>query len=340
MKRLSENSRLINQENLKENKLDTGFSIIHVSKLVKKYRKTEKAAVDNISFDVYAGELFAFLGPNGAGKTTTISILTTTLAKSSGKVIIAGNDLDSQAKEIRQDIGIIFQNPSLDLNLTAEENIRLHVSLYGIYAYKPLYRLMPKEYKDQIIGLADFLGIREDLFKPLKTFSGGMRRKLEIIRSLMHKPKILFLDEPTQGLDAVSRKSLWDYLRRVGREQETTIFLTTHYIEEAEYADRVCIINHGKIVFLGTPSEMKNRLIDKYLVLDAENRSALGSELEPFQPEAKGDGKIKVHFKQQTPKQILCRIRTPLTFMEVHTPTLEEAYVDLVEEKDEKKVLA
>ena len=336
MTQLSESSQLINQDNQKENKLENLSSIIHVSKLVKTYRRTEKPAVDNISFDVYTGELFAFLGPNGAGKTTTISILTTTLAKSSGEVIIAGNDLEHKAREIRQDIGIIFQNPSLDLNLTAEENIRLHVSLYGIYAYKPLYRLMPKEYQEQITRLADFLGIREDLFKPLKTFSGGMRRKLEVIRSLMHRPKILFLDEPTQGLDAVSRKSLWDYLRKVGREQNTTIFLTTHYIEEAEYADRVCIINHGKIIFLGTPTEMKNRLIDKYLLLDAENRIALRSQLEPFKPEVTSEGKFKVHFDGQTPQQVLSQIKTHLSFLEVHLPTLEDAYIDLVGYKNEE----
>jgi ABC-2 type transport system ATP-binding protein len=311
-------------------------SIIHVEKLTKRYRKSEKLAVNNISFDVLPGEFFAFLGPNGAGKTTTISILTTTLAKTSGDITIAGGDIDSQAKEVRQNIGIIFQNPSLDLNLTAEENIRLHVNLYGIYAYKPLYRLMPQEYKRQIMELAEFLDIREDLFKPLRTFSGGMKRKLEIVRGLMHKPKILFLDEPTQGLDAVSRRDLWDYLRKVNKNQKTTIFLTTHYIEEAEYADRICIVNHGQIIFLGTPTEMKNRLIEKYLLLDADNRDALRSQLEPFKPGITEDGKFKVHFEQQTPQQILSQIKTPLSLMQLHTPTLEEAYMNLVENKNEE----
>jgi ABC-2 type transport system ATP-binding protein len=310
--------------------------IIHVEKLTKRYRKNEKPAVDNISFDVYPGEFFAFLGPNGAGKTTTISILTTTLAKTSGNATIEGYDINTKAKDVRQNIGIIFQNPSLDLNLSAEENIRLHVNLYGTYAYKPLFRLMPKEYQNQVLEMAGFMGIREDLFKPLKTFSGGMKRKLEIIRGLMNKPKVLFLDEPSRGLDAVSRRDLWIYLRKVAKNQNTTIFLTTHYIQEAENADRECIVNHGQIIFLGTPNEMKNRLLGKYLVLDAENRNMLYSEIANFKSETTVDGKVKIYFEEQTPQKILAQIKTPLTCMELHTPTLEEAYMDLIENKTQE----
>ena len=137
--------------------------IIHVEKLTKHYRKTQKPAVNNISFDVQPGEFFAFLGPNGAGKTTTISILTTTLAKTSGNITIAGYDISTQAKKVRENIGIIFQNPSLDLNLSAEENIRLHVNLYGVYTYKPSFRLMPKEYQNQVMEMAEFMGITRRL---------------------------------------------------------------------------------------------------------------------------------------------------------------------------------
>lgn len=311
-------------------------SIIHVEKLTKRYRNSEKPAVNNISFDVQPGEFFAFLGPNGAGKTTTISILTTTLAKTSGNVTISGYDVNSQAKNVRENIGIIFQNPSLDLNLSAEENIRLHVNLYGTYTYKPLFRLMPKEYQNQVIEMAQYMGIREDLFKPLKTFSGGMKRKLEVIRGLMHKPKVLFLDEPSQGLDAVSRRDLWTYLRNVAKTQNTTIFLTTHYIEEAENADRVCIVNHGQIIFLGAPSEMKNRLLGKYLVLDAENRNMLHSQIANLNSETTADGKLKIYFEEQTPQKILAQIKMPLTYMELHTPTLEEAYMNLIESKTQE----
>lgn len=234
--------------------------IIEVKNLVKRYKKTNINAVDNISFKVAKGEFFAFLGPNGAGKTTTISILITILSKTSGQVQVAGYDIDKYSSLVRQNIGVIFQNPSLDLNLTAEENIRFHVYLYNLYPYRPFFSMMPKDYKDKVYELADILGIRKDLFKPLKTFSGGMKRKLEIIRSLTHNPKILFLDEPTSGLDPLSRKNLWDYLKNVRKKQKTTIFLTTHYLEEAEDADRVCIINKGKIVSFGTPKEIKRKL--------------------------------------------------------------------------------
>jgi ABC-2 type transport system ATP-binding protein len=166
-----------------------------------------------------------------------------------------------------------------------------------------------------------------------------MKRKLEIIRGLMHKPKVLFLDEPSQGLDAVSRRDLWTYLRNVAKTQNTTIFLTTHYIEEAENADRVCIVNHGQIIFLGTPSEMKNRLLGKYLVLDAENRGMLSSQIEQFKPKITEDGKFKIYFEQQTPQQILAQIKMPLTCMELHTPTLEEAYMNLIENKTEEATI-
>lgn len=235
--------------------------IIEVTNLVKKYKKTSANAVDGISFEVKEGEFFAFLGPNGAGKTTTISVLTTILDKTSGSVKLAGFDLDKDAKAIRRQIGIIFQNPSLDLNLRAEENIRIHSILYGVYPYRPTYKMMPQAYKERVGELAALLDLKNNLFDPVKNFSGGMRRKLEIIRSLMHKPKILFLDEPTSGLDPISRKNLWNYLNDVRRQENTTIFLTTHYLEEAEDADNVCIINQGKIVLCGAPQEIKNSSI-------------------------------------------------------------------------------
>ncbi|MDO8498323.1 MAG: ATP-binding cassette domain-containing protein [bacterium] len=231
--------------------------IITVKNLVKKYKKADFNAVDNISFDVFPGEFFAFLGPNGAGKTTTISILTTTLSKTSGDIKVADLDTERQASLVRRKIGIIFQNPSLDQNLTAEENIRLHAILYGLYPFRPGFSFMPEAYKKQVSELAHVLGIEEQIFKPVKTLSGGMKRKMEIIRSLMHKPKILFLDEPTSGLDPISRRDLWQYLNEIRKKESTTIFLTTHYLEEAEGADRVCIINKGKIVALGTPQEIK-----------------------------------------------------------------------------------
>src|SRR5260221_6193032 len=158
--------------------------IITVDHLLKKYKKAQSNAVDDISFNVNPGEFFCLLGPNGAGKTTTISILTTTLSKTSGEVKIAGFDLEKESAKVRSSVGIIFQNPSLDQNLTAEENIRLHVVLYGLYQFQPFYSLMPEEYRNRVEELADVLGIKSEMHKPIKTFSGGMKRKLEIIRSL------------------------------------------------------------------------------------------------------------------------------------------------------------
>lgn len=305
--------------------------IIQIEHLVKQYRNTPQPAVNDISFSVEPGEFFAFLGPNGAGKTTTISILTTTLAKTSGRVSIAGYDLDRQMQQIRQRIGIIFQKPSLDLNLTAEENIRLHVCIQGMYAYRPLYRMMPAAYRRRIEELAAVVGLGDDLFKPLKTFSGGMQRKLEIVRSLMHNPAILFLDEPTSGLDALSRNNLWQYLQEVRRAQATTIFLTTHYIEEAEDADHVCMVNHGKIAMLATPQQMKQHLLNRYLLIDADDHARLEAELtgRGIAYSANGAG-LKIPFGDATPQALIAQLETPLSLLKVHEPSLEEAYVSLI----------
>jgi ABC-2 type transport system ATP-binding protein len=234
--------------------------VIRVENLTKRYKGAKIPAVDDISFSVGEGEFFAFLGQNGAGKTTTISVLTTTLAKTTGSITIAGYDLDREAREVRSRIGIIFQKPSLDLDLSAEENIRLHACMYGMFGYRPFFRWMPKAYRERVTELAGIMGIADKLHKPLKTFSGGMRRKIEIIRGLLHRPTVLFLDEPTQGLDPVSRRGLWDYINTVRKENGTTVFLTTHYIDEAENVDKLCMIRQGKIVFSGAPAELKKSL--------------------------------------------------------------------------------
>lgn len=231
--------------------------IIEVKNLVKRYKKAKVNAVDDVSFHVNEGAFFSLLGPNGAGKTTTISILTTLLSKTSGKVEIAGYDVHKQPEKVRQVIGVIFQNPSLDINLTAEENIRFHANLYNLYSYRPSFSLMAEKYQKEVLRLAKVVGLNKDIFKPVKSLSGGMKRKLEIIRSLMHNPKVLFLDEPTTGLDPVSRKNLWQYLKEIREKTTTTIFLTTHYLEEAEGSDYVCIMDNGKIVAHGTPAELK-----------------------------------------------------------------------------------
>jgi ABC-2 type transport system ATP-binding protein len=312
-------------------------AMITVEHLTKRYKKAATPAVDDVSFEVGAGELFAFLGPNGAGKTTTISILTTTLAKTSGTITIAGHDLDRDPTAVRREIGIIFQKPSIDSHLSGEENIRLHVALYGVYGYRPLYRLMPAEYRRRIEHLADVVGLGDDLFRPLKTFSGGMSRKLEIVRSLMHRPAVLFLDEPTSGLDPISRRGLWDYLREVRNEDGTTVFLTTHYLDEAEGADRVCVIDHGKVAVDATPDELKNRLLERTLVLDAADRGALRSELVALglAPQDDPGGELRVDYRTPTAQDVISRIRTPLTVLRIREPSLEEAYIELLRDPEE-----
>jgi ABC-2 type transport system ATP-binding protein len=245
---------------------------VEVAHLVKRYRAAARNAVDDISFEVPEGQLFCLLGPNGAGKTTTLSILTTTLAPTSGRVRIAGRDLVTEQAKVRREVGIVFQQPSLDLNLTAEENIRLHVVLYGLYPWRPLYRLMPAGYRRLVDDLAGVLDLSDVLGQRARTLSGGLRRRLEIVRALTHRPGVLFLDEPTAGLDPESRRSLWAYLRQARAAFGTTVFLTTHYLEEAEAADAVCVLAKGKIIERGSPAEVKARqlsptLEDAYLAL-------------------------------------------------------------------------
>ncbi len=308
--------------------------MICVEQLVKRYNKASTNAVDGISFTVAPGEFFALLGPNGAGKTTTISILTTTLSATAGRVTIAGHDLGREAATVRQCIGIIFQQPSLDLNLTAEENIRFHAVLYGLYPFRPAFGLMPRAYRQQVRELAEILGIEKEMGQPVKTFSGGMKRKLEIIRSLIHQPRVLFLDEPTSGLDPASRRSLWDYLHEVREHNGTTIFLTTHYLEESETAERVCIINHGKVVSFGTPDEIKSELIQNYLLIDTLNRDRLRTELQQLGLTFQETPEFRIHLNGRSIQEIIKSIETPLTVVKTHMPTLEDAYLAIVGRDD------
>jgi ABC-2 type transport system ATP-binding protein len=241
------------------------MTAVEVEHLVKRYRAAERNAVDGISFDVPEGQLFCLLGPNGAGKTTTVSVLTTTLRPTSGRVRIAGRDLATEQAAVRREIGVVFQQPSLDLNLTAEENIRLHAVLYGIYPWRPHYRLMPVAYRRQVQEVCRVMDVSDFLGQRAGTLSGGQRRRLEIVRALMHRPGVLFLDEPTAGLDPGSRRSLWAYLAQARATLRTTVFLTTHYLAEAEEADAVCVLARGRIIERGTPAEVKARQVSATL---------------------------------------------------------------------------
>jgi ABC-2 type transport system ATP-binding protein len=306
------------------------LEVVEVDGLVKRYRKAHQNAVDGISFGVGAGEFFALLGPNGAGKTTTISILTTTLAPTAGSVRIAGTDMRKDPAAVRRQIGIIFQNPSLDMNLTGEENVRLHAILYGLYPYRPSYRLMPAEYRRQIAETAALLAMEQDMFRPVRKLSGGMRRKLEIIRALMHRPKVLFLDEPTAGLDASSRSSLWAYLGEIRQRYETTIVLTTHYLEEAETADRILILDHGQVVAQGSPGQVKAQLGRESLEIDAQDREALRRELIRLDLRFEEDGRFLVQLDGRSAYEVVRLLNAPLTTMRTRQASLEDVYLRIL----------
>jgi ABC-2 type transport system ATP-binding protein len=221
--------------------------MIRISNLVKKYG--DVSAVNDISLDVGAGEIFAFLGPNGAGKTTTIKMLTTLLTPTSGSIQIDGLDPTTQATEVRRRFGIVFQDPSLDQELTASENMELHGVLYGVP------RAVREQRTEWLLKTFELWDRRGDL---VKNYSGGMKRRLEIARGFLHTPKILFLDEPTLGLDPQTRNQLWTQVKALNEQEGVTVFLTTHYMEEAErVAQRIAIIDHGKIAATGTAAELK-----------------------------------------------------------------------------------
>jgi len=221
--------------------------VIRVTNLTKRYGQI--TAVRDVSFEVKAGEIFAFLGPNGAGKTTTIKILTTLLKPTSGEVQVDGFDPTRNQAEVRKRFGIVFQDPSLDDQLTAYQNMDLHGALYAVP------KNLRKERIEQLLNLFQLWDRRNDL---VKNFSGGMRRRLEIARCMLHTPKIIFLDEPTLGLDPQTRNQLWTHIRRLNEDEGITVFLTTHYMDEAErMANRIAIIDHGAIVAQGTLIELK-----------------------------------------------------------------------------------
>jgi len=223
--------------------------MIRLQHVVKRFGNV--TAVADISLHVQKGEIFAFLGPNGAGKTTTIRMLTTLLAPTSGTLRLNGLDPVTQSRDVRNHFGIVFQDPSLDQELTARENLELHGVLYG------MPRTLRRERTELLLKLFELWERRDDL---VKTFSGGMRRRLEVARGLLHAPMILFLDEPTLGLDPQSRNQLWTQVRRLNEDEQVTVFMTTHYMDEADrVARRIAVIDHGRIVAVGSSQELKNQ---------------------------------------------------------------------------------
>ncbi len=232
------------------------MNIIEIKNLNKSYRDVK--AVSDLSFTVKNGELFAFLGVNGAGKSTTINILCGQLSKDSGSVFVDGMDIDSNMKEIKSEIGVVFQNSVLDGMLTVYDNLVCRASLYGIVG---------KEFDDRVSELSRLLDFEQLLSRTVAKLSGGQRRRIDIARALIHRPKILILDEPTTGLDPQTRKNLWDVISDLRKSENMTVFLTTHYMEEAAEADYVVVIDGGKIAAKGTPLELKNSYTGDYLTL-------------------------------------------------------------------------
>jgi ABC-2 type transport system ATP-binding protein len=220
--------------------------IIKVENLVKKFGSI--AAVQGVSFEVKEGTIFGFLGPNGAGKTTTINILCTLLSPTSGRAFIGGHDCMKEPSEVRKSIGIVFQDTTLDKDLTAYENLIFHAYLYSVPR---------EEIRQRVENVMKFVELYERKDDLVKKFSGGMKRRLEVARGLIHRPRVLFLDEPTLGLDPQSRASLWKFITELPRKHNVTIFMTTHYLEEAEVCDTITVIDNGKIIAMGTPEDLK-----------------------------------------------------------------------------------
>src|SRR3989338_6591497 len=245
------------------------MSIIQVTDLVKRYNGL--TAVNGISFTVNEGESFGFLGPNGAGKTTTINILCTLLSQTSGRAEVNGYDCLKQSPQVRSSIGLVFQDITLDNELTAYENLKFHCYLYNMEKAKAEERI---EAILHVVGLYDR---KDDL---VKKFSGGMKRRLEIARGLLHHPKVLFLDEPTLGLDPQTRAHVWEFINNWRKKEGITVFLTTHYMDEAEVCDRIAIIDHGKIITCGTPEELKKMIKGDTIYLKTEDDKAAGAEIE------------------------------------------------------------
>jgi len=237
------------------------MSIISVQNL-KKYYKDVKA-VDDISFDVNEGEIFGFLGPNGAGKTTTIKMLVTLLKSTEGTAKVVDDDINKDPEKVRRNIGIVFQDPALDDRLTGKENLDFHARMYGMKKEKREERVK------EVLKLVD---LEEKANTLVKNYSGGMKRRLEIARGLMHYPKVLFLDEPTIGLDPQTRRSIWDYIKNLNEKEKITIFLTTHYMEEADYlCNRVAIIDHGKVLVIDTPLNLKSQIGKDVIIIGCSN---------------------------------------------------------------------
>ncbi|MFA4859938.1 ATP-binding cassette domain-containing protein [Methanoregula sp.] len=297
---------------------------IHIQNLTRRYDNL--VAVDNISFDIEQGEIFGLLGPNGAGKTTTLSMLSTMLPPTSGTATINGIDIQKDEDGVRNSIGIVFQDQSLDEELTAWENMDFHGRLYRI----------PKETRNERIAeLLQLVELHERKDDLVKTFSGGMRRRLEIARGLLHHPSVLFLDEPTLGLDPQTRNLLWHYIATLAKEKGITIILTTHYMEEADrLCNRIAIIDHGKIIALDSPEKLKDRIGGDVVTIGSPDPERTRSVLTASQlgRVEQHEGKVSVSLRNAEQHisaivLLLAENQVPVDSLSIHKPTLEDVFL-------------
>lgn len=293
---------------------------VYVRGLVKRYAAVE--AVRGIDLDVAPGETFGFLGPNGAGKSTTIKILCTLVAATSGTARVAGWDVVTERAAVRRHIGLVFQEPTLDTYLTGEQNLRFHGELYGVNRSGAAAR------REEVLRM---FGLWERRSDDVQTYSGGMRRRLEIARGLLHSPKVLFLDEPTIGLDPQSRASIWEYLRELHSSEEITVFVTTHYMEEAENCDRIAIINEGQIVALDTPERLKAAVgKDRVQITTDDDRAAIVALREHFDLDAavrEGRVTFAVSDGASFVPRLFARLGVSIRSVTVNRPSLDDVFL-------------
>jgi ABC-2 type transport system ATP-binding protein len=293
---------------------------IEVRGLVKNYDEVQ--AVRGVDFKVAAGEVFGFLGPNGAGKTTTINMLCTLVKPTAGSASVAGHDVVRERDDVRRNIGLVFQDPTLDNYLTAVQNLRLHAELYG------LQRDIVAPRMQQVL---EMVGLWERKNSPVGTFSGGMRRRLEIARGMMHSPRVLFLDEPTIGLDPQTRRSIWSYIAELKEREEITIFMTTHYMDEAEWCDRIAIMDNGQIVALDAPDTLKAQVgTDRVMIHTDDDDGAIAALQQRFGIEARmAEGAVTfgVPGGEEFVPRLFAELGVPIKAVNVSRPTLDDVFM-------------
>jgi ABC-2 type transport system ATP-binding protein len=293
---------------------------IDVESLAKTFGEIE--VVRGVTFTVPRGEVFGFLGPNGAGKSTTINMLCTLARPTSGTARVSGFDVVTQRDDVRRHIGLVFQDPTLDGYLTGEQNMRMHAELYGIDA-----RVVPTRMR-QMLDMVDLWDRRD---QKAQTYSGGMRRRLEIARGLMHSPRVLFLDEPTIGLDPQTRSAIWRYIRALQESEGTTIFMTTHYMDEAEFCDRVAIMDRGEIVVIATPEALKASVgADRVVLGTVDDTAAIAALRDRFGVEATvADGAVTFHVAagESFVPRLFAELGVDITSVTVSRPTMDDAFM-------------